>query len=382
MTILVLGAGRMAYGLVFDFLKNKSIKSVIVADQDQAALNKMKDHFKTSLLDFHCLKGDDLKGLKPYFEKADGAISAIPYDYNVDLTQLAIDCNTHFVDLGGNNTVVEKQFRLDNQAKSKSVGIIPDCGLAPGMASVITAYAIDQLARVDDVEIRVGGLPLSPQTPLNYKLVFSVHGLINEYIEPAIILEDGKIKTVVCMEGLETLEFPSPFGHLEAFYTSGGTSTLPNTFEGKVKNLDYKTIRYPGHASIMKTMIDLGFTDKKATFSHAGNTLNRRDTFESMLDSVLHYESEDVVLIRVTAHGQKDGSPKTISYQAIEYGDKKNGLTAMMRTTAFPAAINLQMLVEGKIKEHGVLRQEMAVPGFEFICELEKRGIYFDSGNK
>lgn len=378
MTILTLGAGRMAYGLVFDFLKNKLINKIIVVDQHQPALDSLKDHFKNPLIEFHCLKGDDLRRLKPFFEGADGAISAIPYDYNVDLTQLAIDCKTHFVDLGGNNTVVEKQFRLNDQAKGKGVGIIPDCGLAPGMASVIAAYAMDQLARVDDVQIRVGGLPLSPQTPLKYKLVFSVHGLINEYIEPAIILEDGKIKTVACMEGLETLEFPSPFGNLEAFYTSGGTSTLPNTFEGKVKNLDYKTIRYPGHCSLMKNIIDLGFTEKKSTFDHDGKTFNIRSTFESMLDSILHYESDDVVLIRVTAIGHKEGSTKTITYQAIEYGDKKNNLTAMMRTTAFPAAITLQMLVEGKIKDHGVLRQEEAIPGFEYINELERRGIYFN----
>ena len=184
------------------------------------------------------------------------------------------------------------------------------------------------------------------------------------------------------MEGLETLTFPSPFGHLEAFYTSGGTSTLPYTYEEKVKNLDYKTIRYPGHCSLMKSMIDIGFTNKKTIFNHKGSALNMRDAFESMLESVLQYESEDVVLIRISASGQKEGSSKTITYDAIEYADKKNNLSAMMRTTAFPAAISLQMLVEGKIKDRGVLRQEVSIPGFDYIGELEKRGIYFDSGNK
>ncbi len=381
MNILTLGAGRMAYGLVFDFLKNQSIKKVIVIDQNQTSLDDMKVHFNNPLLEFHCLKVSDIRSLKPFFEKADGAVSAIPYDHNFDLAQLAIDCQTHFVDLGGNNTIVERQFRLNEKAKIKGVGIIPDCGLAPGMVSVIAAYAMDQLARIDDVQIRVGGLPLSPQTPLKYKLVFSVHGLINEYIEPAKILEDGKIRTVNSMDGLETLEFPSPFGHLEAFYTSGGTSTLPDTYERKVKNLNYKTIRYPGHCSIMKNMIDLGFTDKTASFSYQGSKLKTRDVFESILDSVLQYESEDVVLIRVTASGQKEGSFKKISYQAIEYADKKNNLTAMMRTTAFPAAVTLQMLVEKKIKSYGVLRQEEAIPGFQYMGELEKRGIYFDSHN-
>jgi lysine 6-dehydrogenase len=156
---------------------------------------------------------------------------------------------------------------------------------------------------------------------------------------------------------------------------------MPYTFAGKVINLDYKTIRYPGHAHIIKDWIDMGFTDKKATFEHHGQTFKIRDVFESMLDSTLQYESDDVVLIRVTASGQKEGKEKTISLQAIEYADKKNNLTAMMRTTAFPAAIILQMLMEGQIKDHGVLKQEESIPGFEFMTELEKRGIYFDKWN-
>jgi lysine 6-dehydrogenase len=379
MNVLVLGAGRMAYGLVFDFLKNDSISRITITDNNQSALDSMKRHFNNARLSFENIAADRLKELKPFFENASGAISAVPYDYNVDLTELAINTHTYFVDLGGNNTVVERQFRLHEQAQAQKIAIVPDCGLAPGMTTVVAPYVMDQLARVDDVQIRVGGLPLTPKTPLNYKLVFSVHGLINEYIEPAVILEDGKKKTVECMTGLETLEFPSPFGSLEAFYTSGGTSTMPHTFEGKVINLNYKTIRYPGHASIMKNWIDMGFTDKKATFSYGGQAFNMRDVFESMLDATLQYESDDVVLIRVTARGQKEGKEKTVSLQAIEYADKKNNLTAMMRTTAFPAAIILQMLMEGKIKDTGVLRQEVSVPGYEFIGELEKRGIYFDA---
>ncbi|KAA3609955.1 MAG: hypothetical protein D8M58_08065 [Calditrichaeota bacterium] len=378
MNILVLGAGRMAYGFVFDMLKNKNIQKIVVVDREQSALDTMKAHFNNPLLSFNCIEADSLYQLKPLFKNVSGVISAVPYDYNLDLTELAIENGAHFVDLGGNNTVVERQFRLDHKAKENNVGIVPDCGLAPGMVSIVAAYAMDQLARVDDVKIRVGGLPLSPQTPLKYKIVFSVHGLINEYIEPTVVIEDGKIKKVESMTGLETLDFPHPFGKLEAFYTSGGTSTLPQTFEKDVINLDYKTIRYPGHASLMKAMIDLGFTEKKAHFDFDGQSVNTRAAFEAMLNSLLSYESEDVALIRVEAKGQKEGREKVVSYQAIEYEDKKNNLTAMMRTTAFPASIILQMLIEGKIKDRGVLKQELSIPGFEFMCELEKRGIYFD----
>jgi len=282
------------------------------------------------------------------------------------------------VDLGGNNTVVERQFRLDQKAKDNNVGIVPDCGLAPGMVSIVAPYVMDQLARIDDVKIRIGGLPLTPKTPLKYKIVFSVHGLINEYIEPTVVIEDGKVKTVESMTGLETIEFPHPFGKLEAFYTSGGVSTMPQTFEKDVINLDYKTIRYPGHASLMKAMIDLGLTDKKSQFDLDGKSMNTRATFEAMLNSLLQYESDDVILIRVEAKGQKEGKEKTLVYQAIEYGDKKKQPVSHDATTAFPASIVLQMLVENKITDRGVLKQELSVPGFEFMVQLEKRGIYFD----
>ena len=174
MNILILGAGRMAYGLVFDILKNKSLKRVTIVDKQQAALDKMKDHFNNLLLEFKRIEGENLHGLKLLFKEADGAISALPTELNLDITQLAIDCKTHFVDLGGNNTIAERQFRLDDQAKKSEVGVIPGCGLAPGMASVVTAFAIDQLARVDDVQIRVGNLPLLPQTPLKYNPSFSI----------------------------------------------------------------------------------------------------------------------------------------------------------------------------------------------------------------
>jgi len=286
--------------------------------------------------------------------------------------------STHFVDLGGNNTIVKRQFKLDEDAKNNNVGIVPDCGLAPGMVSIIAAYAIDELARVDEVQIRVGGLPLNPQTPLNYKIVFSVHGLINEYIEPTLIVENGKIKEVESLKGLEFMNFQSPFNDLEAFYTSGGLSTMPETFAATVPFLDYKTIRYPGHAKLMKGMLDLGFTKNENSFDYRGQKINTREAFETMLSDALNYESDDVVLIRITAKGMKEGSKKTIVYEAIEYADKKNKLTAMMRTTAFSAAIVLQMLVEGKIKDRGVLKQEISIPGFDFMSQIERRGIYFD----
>jgi len=309
-------------------------------------------------------------------KKADGVFSAVPYDYNLQLTRWAIQNKCHFVDLGGNNTVVSQQFKLDARAKKAGVGIITDCGLAPGMVSVLAAHMIRQLDSAETLTIRVGGLPLQPQNPLRYMLVFSIHGLINEYIEPAVIIQDSQMTTVPSMTATEELEFPAPFGKLEAFYTSGGTSTLPHTYLGKIQNLNYKTIRYPGHCQLFKSMIDLGFTSGE-TVTVGKNNYSRREVFETLLTDPLSYSGEDVVLIRLWAKGLKNNVPEQITMEAIEYGDHKNKLTAMMRTTAFPASIILIMLINGWIQARGVLRQESAVPAEIFIHELEKRNINF-----
>ena len=380
MKVLIIGAGRMAYGLVYDFLTQADLEKLHVLDNSQDALKELSSKFKNNKLVTTLCNADDIEKLKPLFQSVDGAISAVPYDFNLALTKLAIQTKTHFVDLGGNNNVVDRQFELDDQAKTKTIGIIPDCGLAPGMVSVIAAHVVNELARVDSLKIRVGGLPVNPKTPLNYMLVFSPHGLINEYIEPAVILEDGKITTRPSMTETEELEFPQPFGLLEAFYTSGGTSTLPKTYENKINYLDYKTIRYPGHCHIFKAMIDLGFADE-TEFKYKNVSCTNRELFEKLIIPPLSYESDDAVLIRITAIGHKGGSRKIIQYQCIDYQDHESGLTAMMRTTAFPAAIILQMLIRREITDKGVLRQEVSVPGVKFIRELEKRKIFFKQTN-
>lgn len=377
MNVLIIGAGRMAHGLVHDFLQQPDLKSLQVVDNSPDALKTLNAKFKSAKLSTGLCNAGDMEKLKSFFLKTDGAISAVPYDFNLDLTKLAIQTKTHFVDLGGNNTVVDKQFALDEQAKAKGIGIVPDCGLAPGMVSVIAAHAVNELARTDSLKIRVGGLPVNPRPPLNYMLVFSPHGLINEYIEPAVILEDGKITTRPSMTECEELEFAAPFGLLEAFYTSGGTSTLPQTYKNKISHLDYKTIRYPGHCHIFKAMLDLGFADE-TEFKYKNSACSNREIFEKMIIQPLSYKSDDVVLIRVTATGHKEGSHKIIQYQCIDYQDHKTGLTAMMRTTAFPAAIILQMLIRNDISDKGVLRQELSVPSGKFMKELEKRKIFFD----
>src|SRR5690606_11402887 len=192
--------------------------------------------------------------LLPVIQGCSVVLSSADYRFNEAITKACISAKIHMVDLGGNLFVVERQLAMSAEAERAGITVVPDCGLAPGMACLLGALGVEhfdgeQGGAVESMKLRVGGLPAHPKPPLNYKLVFSVRGLTNEYLEPADVLRDGKLQRVPSLGDVESLEFPAPYGTLEAFTTSGGCSTLPRTLAGRVRNLDYKTIRYPGHCA-------------------------------------------------------------------------------------------------------------------------------------
>ncbi|MFX1561528.1 MAG: saccharopine dehydrogenase family protein, partial [Promethearchaeota archaeon] len=280
----------------------------------------------------------------------------------------------HLCDLGGGWTVVQKQLELHDQAKDAGITVVPDIGLAPGMTNVLAGEGIEYLDRVESVKIRVGGLQQEPRPPLNYSLIFSVEGLINEYIEPCVALRDGKIAHEDPLIGFEEITFPEPFGKLEAFNTSGGTSTLPHTYEGKVKELDYKTIRYPGHGHKMWCIMKLGLMDSEE-INVDGKKIAPRKVLESLLEKNLPPSDRDVTLLRVMIEGWKGTEARNIEYEVIDYFDDATDLTSMMRTTAFPASVTAMMMADGRITERGVLTPERCIPPDLFIEELRARGI-------
>jgi lysine 6-dehydrogenase len=214
---------------------------------------------------------------------------------------------------------------------------------------------------------------MHPKPPFNYKLVFSPEGLVNEYWEPAVALRGGRRVELESLTELEELRFPRPFGRLEAFVTSGGASTLPWTMAGKVSDLDYKTIRYLGHCALMKGMLWLGLGD--ITPVRAGAVrLAPREMLLELLRRKLQDDDRDVVLMRVTARRGRKG----VRFQMIDRGLPRRGITAMMRTTAFPAAAVAWMLGSGRIEEKGALPQEMCVPPGAFLDEVRRRGLAID----
>jgi lysine 6-dehydrogenase len=198
-----------------------------------------------------------------------------------------------------------------------------------------------------------------------------------------LVLRDGKLAWREPLADVEELAFPGPFGKLEAFNTSGGSSTLPRTYRGRVKSLDYKTIRYPGHCTKVRLLFDLGLTDTKP-MQVDGKRVVPRHLLIQRLEAVLPWEKDDVVLLRVEVKGKersrdrgirRPSGGRTIRYELVDYADRRSGLTAMERTTGFSAAIVALMLGRGQVGCAGAFTGENCVPSAAYIRELRRRGL-------
>lgn len=381
MKFLVLGAGRMGYAAVYDLIRSPKVEKVVVADRDakcvKNAVERLNDP-KIVPVELDITKESDVVAL---MKSVDVAISCVPYENNYELAKAALEAKTHFVDLGGNESVVEKTFLLNDLAKERKITIMPDLGLAPGMVSMLAVAAADMLDELYEIRIRVGGLPVDSDNFLGYSHSFALEGLVNEYAEDVTLIRDGRMMQVPPLSEVEKIEFPKPFGELEAFTTSGGISTLPKTYEGKIQHLDYKTIRYKGHCQQISLLQQLGLMSQEQVKLKGGKVVPR-DLLIYLLDQKLAKDEPDVILLRVTVTGVKDKEPRQFVWEGIEFSDQAECLSAMMRMTAFPASIIAQMIARGDIKERGVVRQETSVPVKLFLAEMESRGLHLTMADR
>ncbi|MFL6227429.1 MAG: saccharopine dehydrogenase family protein [Pyrinomonadaceae bacterium] len=375
MKILVLGAGRMGLGAAYDLAHNSpEVSSVTVADIDGERARAVCDTVASPKLTPAQIDVEDFDRVVELMRGHDAALSCVTYFHNLRLARAAIEARTNFCDLGGNNAVVAAELALDAEARAAGVNVIPDCGLAPGMVAVLAAHGAERFEELEAIHIRVGGLPLEPKPPLNYQIVFSVEGLINEYVERARVVRGGHIVEVDSMTEIEELDFPAPFGRMEAFQTSGGTSTLPDTFADRIKELDYKTIRYPGHCAQFKLLIDLGLAASDEV--DLGTTrISPRRLLGELLTRHLPADEPDAVLVRLEFRGSQNGATRTLRYDIIDRFDERTRLSAMMRTTAFPASIVAQTMARGLTTAKGALPQERCIPPAPFVAALASRNI-------
>jgi lysine 6-dehydrogenase len=375
MKMMVLGAGLQGAACAYDLLQNPAVSQVTLADLRPGQLPQFLAGDWGGRLRPLRLDVTDITAVKAALQGHASVMSAIPYYYNAPMARAAVDVGCHFSDLGGNTEIVMEQRKLDGQAAAKGLSVIPDCGLAPGMVNILAAEGIRRLDRAERVKVYVGGLPQSPEPPLNYQIVYSLEGALDYYTTPSWILRGGRPVQVDALSELEPVEFPAPVGTLEAFHTGGGISTLPFAYEGKVDVMEYKTLRYPGHAAIMRPIRELGLLDMKPV-EVKGQTVTPRDLFIATVSPRLHKPlGQDLVALQVLVSGLKGGARREVGFRLIDYYDVEHGISAMMRTTGFSLSITGQMQADGRVTQKGVRTPDEAMPFGAYVSELGKRGI-------
>src|SRR4051812_19165926 len=318
MRMLVLGAGLQGSACAYDLLQNPEVTEVRLADLHTGHLPQFLAPYSGERLIFTPLDVRDKEAVLALMRETDAAMSAIPYYFNYDLAQLAVEAGVHFSDLGGNTEIVFKQKTLEAEAKKKGITVIPDCGLAPGMVNILAEHGIKQLDSVDSVRIFVGGLPQHPEPPLNYQIVYSLEGVLDYYTTLSWVLRGGKRTRVKALSEREPVEFPSPLGTLEAFHTAGGLSTMAFRYEGRVPTMEYKTLRYPGHAALMEAIRELGLLDLEP-IDVKGHHVVPRDAFIATVGPRLRKpHGKDLVALRVVVQGKKAGQPKTVAWELLD----------------------------------------------------------------
>jgi lysine 6-dehydrogenase len=373
--MLVLGAGLQGSACTYDLLQNPDVEEVRLADLHTDHLEHFLAPYSGKRLIFTPLDVRDREAALALMRQSDAVMSAIPYYFNFELAQLAVEAGVHFSDLGGNTEIVFKQKTLDPAAKKKGITIIPDCGLAPGMVNILAEHGIRQLDTVESVRIFVGGLPQHPVPPLNYQIVYSLEGVLDYYTTLSWVLRGGKRTQVTALSEIETVRFDGSVGELEGFHTAGGLSTMAFRYEGKIPTMEYKTLRYPGHAKIMEAIRELGLLELKPVDVKGMKVVPRDLVVAAMGPRLTKPEAHDLVALRVVAEGTKSGKPKKIGWELVDFYDEKNGISAMERSTGYSLSITGQMQARGEIGKAGVFTPDEAIPAEKYINELAKRGV-------
>ncbi|HEY0527361.1 MAG TPA: saccharopine dehydrogenase C-terminal domain-containing protein [Gemmatimonadaceae bacterium] len=375
MRMLVLGAGLQGSACAFDLLQDKEVEQVRLADLKIGHLPEFLAPYSGRRLLPTPVDVRDEEAVRALMRESDGVMSAIPYYFNFEMARLAVESGVHFTDLGGNTEIVNQQKTLDAEARKKNITVVPDSGLAPGMVNILAEHGIRQLDDVRSVRIYVGGLPQNPEPPLNYQIVYSLEGVLDYYTTLSWVLRNGKRTQVRALSELEPVSFGDGVGTLEAFHTAGGLSTMAFRYEGKIPEMEYKTLRYPGHAERMEAIRELGLLELEPV-DVKGSKVIPRDAFMAIVGPRLTKpEGRDLVALRVVVSGTKGGKPKTVTWELIDRYDGRHHISAMMRTTGYSLSITGMMQVRGQVKPAGVHTPDECVPAEQYIAELAKRGV-------
>jgi lysine 6-dehydrogenase len=376
MRMLVMGGGLQGSACAYDLLQNPTVEKVVLADANpDAGAPFLKRYESDERLQRVRIDASDERAVRSEMAGMDACMNALPYYFNLQMSRLAVEEGVHYADLGGNTAIVFEQLELNDAARARGVSVIPDCGLAPGMVNILAAAGIAALDEADTVRISVGGLPQQPMPPLNYQIVYSLHGVLDYYTTPSWVLRDGEPHEVEALSEVEPVVFPEPVGTLEAFHTAGGLSTMPWTFRGRLRSMEYKTLRYPGHADIMRAIRDLGLLELEPIRVGDRDVVPRELFIAAAEPRLRRPDSPDLVALRVVVAGTRDGAPRQIVYDLIDRRDTERGVSAMERTTGYSLSVTGQLQVRGEVNGAGVMTPDQAVPPEPYIAALRERGI-------
>ena len=345
MRVILLGAGHIGQTIA-KLLHTSGDYAITVADRNAESLDRLRaQHINTLTLDI-----DQATQLAAALHDHDAAINALPYQYAMRVASLAKNANCHYFDLTEDVAATRHIKQLANNART---AFMPQCGLAPGFIGIVAHHLAQQFSQVDTVQMRVGALPAFPTNSLKYNLTWSVDGLINEYCHACEAIHDGEPVELLPLEGLE--HFSLDGVEYEAFNTSGGLGTLCETWAGKVRMLDYKSVRYPGHCELMKMLLeDLQLKSDQETLK----TILRRAVPATM---------QDVVLVFVTVSGIKHGQLVQEVFARKVFADRNETqpLSAIQITTAAGVCAAVDLFRQNKLPQQGFIRQEqIALPEF------------------
>ena len=397
--VVILGCGLIGTIIASDFLESSSVSGVTVVDTSGERLQALRER-ASKLSGIDAVSGSSMKlaeklstveldvvkhreEVRKLMQGADLGVGALPHAVAGESVQAALEAGINWIDLI-HSWRYERSPTLDSKAKQKGITIIPACGLAPGLTSILAKYAADQMEDVESVKINVGGIPEAPKQPLNYKIVFAIESVLEEYTRDALIVRDGKKLMLPAMSELEELSFPDfPDQKFEAFITDG-LSTLPETLK-KVKFMEEKTIRWQGHSDQIKLLMDLGLiSERPVNLKTTGARVSPRGLLTTLLDKKLamHQGDKDMTLMRVSVRGKKkkgDRATRIHQYEMVDKFEVATQTTSMARTTAFPCSTVGQMMLEGKITERGFIPPELAIKDErfdEFVSALERKGLF------
>jgi saccharopine dehydrogenase-like NADP-dependent oxidoreductase len=372
MKILVVGCGKVGSEIARDLAGSDEVDSVVVMDASSQNLKLLRKrvHRKIQTVRLSISQKNRLHGL---LRKVDLVCGALPGRLGFELISETVKAGRDIVDI---SYTPRDAFLLQRKAKEVGCRVVPQCGVAPGFTNMCVGDASRRIDQMKSVEIFVGGLPQKPEPPLNYRIVFSLEDVVNEYSRPVQVIEEGKQRKVDPLSGRGDISFPG-IGKLEYFLTDG-LGSLTKSFP-RTREMHEFTLRYPGHADMMSTLRVLGFFEQNLVEIGSVEVEPRQLTIELLREAMSCGSPEDFLALRVDVKGYSGGKKISLRYQLLDHYDRRSAVSAMARTTAYPCTSVALLMGRGEIKETGIVAPEKIAQDerlFRFVLgRLAERGV-------